>query len=145
MKTHLLNLKIMKQPILGLLLAVLCSYHLKAQDGPGEIIFVNADTSNVYPREAISVNSANGDNLWQFRPSANGTSDGDYVESYMSLGDDSPDISMIVEDVLDTGSTYNLYLYYTDPASQPWHIGAKLPDETDYIENSLDTPDQNYP
>lgn len=104
------------------------------------INFVNANLSNINPGSAINSTSSGTDDIWTFKSASNGTIDGNYVESYMQLGEDCPDISVLVEDSLSTVNTYNIYLYFISPSSQDWQISARLAGESTYNSYSRNTP-----
>lgn len=104
------------------------------------INFINADLNNVFPSTAINSVSSGSDHIWSYKNTGNGTVDGNYVESYMQLGEDCQDISIIVDDSLNALHTYNIYLYVVSPASQDWQVLAKLPDQTNYLACGRNTP-----
>ncbi|MEP1892247.1 MAG: right-handed parallel beta-helix repeat-containing protein, partial [Cyclobacteriaceae bacterium] len=96
------------------------------------VIFVNADLNNVIPGSAISTSTSGTDNIWSYKTSTNGTIDGNYIESYMQLGEDCADISVVVSDSLSPANSYNIYLYFISPASQNWQVLAKLEQDSVY-------------
>ncbi|WP_256011452.1 T9SS type A sorting domain-containing protein [Desertivirga xinjiangensis] len=98
-----------------------------------EHVFINANYSNCSPATAFSTTHSDTDNKWTLQNSGGiGTVDRDYIRS-SSATENAPEITLSVNDGLDSCSTYDIYFYYMSPSTQPWKTKARLSTESSFI------------
>ena len=96
-------------------------------------VFINADYTNCGPASAFASIHSDTDNKWTLQNSGGiGTVDKDMIRS-SSVSEDAPEITLTVTDVLDSCSTYDVYLYYLSPVTQPWKTKARLSSNPTFI------------
>ena len=112
----------------------------KSAPAPGEHVFINANYTNCSPASAFAAVQSDTDNKWTLQSSGGiGTVDRDYMRS-TSATENCPVITLNATNQLDSCNTYDIYVYYTSPASQPWKIQAKLSSQPSFTLLDRNTP-----
>ncbi|RZK74211.1 MAG: fibronectin type III domain-containing protein, partial [Pedobacter sp.] len=105
----------------------------KSEDYAGEHVFINATLENCSPASSFSAVHSTTDNKWTIQNSGGvGTVDKDYLTSNSAV-ENSPEFTLNVVNQLDPCATYDIYIYYLSPITQPWKIKARLNTDSAFV------------
>ncbi|ANH81675.1 hypothetical protein A8C56_12395 [Niabella ginsenosidivorans] len=112
----------------------------KSDTSRSDHVFINVAYDNCSPSTAFATVQSDTDNQWTLQNSGGlGTVDRDFMRS-SSATENCPVITLVVNNQLDSCGTYDIFFYYTSPASQPWKTQAKLSTQSAYTLYDRTTP-----